>query len=78
MSENISFHRRVQKRLKRRINDAFGFMVATAWASLFDEVFVMIVGENPNIFLRIVQAVLFTILAVVATMLFDRDDDHDD
>ena len=54
-------------------------MIATAWAQLFDEIFVLIVGEDPSLFLRIIQAILFTLIAVVATMVFDDDgNDGDD
>jgi len=75
MSNLISIKNRVQRRLRRRINDAFGFMVATAWASLFDDIFSRIVGDDPNMFLRIIHALVFTVIAALATMMLDDEDD---
>ena len=61
------------------MREAFTFLVATAWVEFFNDVFVMITGETTHILMRLVHALVFTLLAVVVTVLFDggANEDHD-
>lgn len=67
----------MRKRLASRMSEAFSFMVATAWTSLFDDLFSQIVGDREGIFWRLVYALVFTILAVLFTMLMDSIEKED-
>lgn len=61
------------------MREAFTFLVAAAWAKLFDDLFMLIVGETTHILMTILHAVMFTLLAVVVTIVFesDRDEQND-
>ena len=72
-----AFQGRIGRRLVRRLNDAFSFMVATAWATLFDDIFTLVSGERDSLVWRFVYAIAFTILAVIFTMFMDRWDEDE-
>ena len=76
--KNMSIVTRIQKRLAKRMHEAFTFLVATAWAELFNDLFVMIAGDSTHIFMRLVHAFAFTLLAVLVTILFDKEEAHED
>ena len=61
------------------MREAFSFLVATAWAELFNDMFTAIVGENTSVWMRLIHALVFTLIAVVVTIMFDNDEeDHED
>ena len=68
---------RVRRRLRKRMFEAFTFLVATSWAAFFDDIFFTIAGEDASLLMRAVHAVMFTVFAVLVTMTLDRDDDLD-
>lgn len=74
----MSIANRIQKRLGKRMHEAFTFLVANAWAELFNDLFVMIAGDSTHIFMRLFHAFAFTILAVLVTIIFDKEDAHED
>jgi uncharacterized membrane protein len=65
---------RVRQRLRKRMFEAFTFLVATSWAALFNDIFSLIAGEDASLLMRAVHAVMFTVFAVLITMLLDVDD----
>ena len=67
--------RRIRRRLSRRVNEAFTFLVATAWSVFFDDVFYSMTGEEPSLGTRALHALAFTLFAVIVSLLFDDDDD---
>lgn len=69
---------RIRKRLGRRMRQAFTFLVANAWSELFNDVFRMITGDDIHVLMRLLHAFIFTILAVMVTMLFEWDDEMDE
>lgn len=70
---------RITRRLGKRTREAFAFLVATAWAELFNDVFELLIGDRTSILMRILYALAFTfVAAVVAVMFDDDDDDHRD
>lgn len=70
-----SITNRIRTRLGRRMHEALTFMVATAWAELFDDLFIAIAGEQANMLMRLVHAFSFTVFAVLITLLFEGDDE---
>ena len=74
MLHNVSS--RIRKRLGSRLREAFTFLVATAWTQLFDDLFLTITGDDTHLGVRLLHAVLFTLVAVAVTIIFE--DDHDD
>lgn len=63
------------------MHEAFTFLVATAWAELFNDLFVLIAGDSTHIFMRLLHAVAFTLIAVLVSILFESDatdKDHED
>lgn len=69
---------RVRRRLGLRMREAFTFLVATAWAELFHELFTAIAGDGTHIVMRLAHAVMFTVLAVLVTLLFEDEDSHEE
>lgn len=77
----MSIGSRIQRRLGNRMRESLTFLVATAWVTLFNDIFVMIAGDSTHIFMRLVHAIAFTILAVFVTILlegYETTDDHED
>lgn len=68
--------KRVARRLGKRTREAFAFLVATAWAELFNDVFELVIGDRTNILMRVLYALAFTVVASVVAMMFDEDDDN--
>lgn len=66
---------RVRRRLSKRVNEAFTFLVATAWSVFFDDIFYTLTGEDPSLLTRALHALSFTLFAVIVAVLFDDDDD---
>lgn len=60
------------------MRQAFTFLVANAWSELFNDVFRMITGDDIHVLMRLLHAFIFTILAVMVTMLFEWDDEMDE
>lgn len=60
------------------MREAFTFLVATAWAELFNDIFVMITGNSTHIFIRLLHALAFTLLAVLVSLLFEGDETNED
>lgn len=61
------------------MREAFTFLVAAAWSELFNDVFLMVTGNNTHILMRLLHAFLFTLLAVVFTILFEpAEEEHED
>ena len=71
------FGRRVRKRMTSRMNNAISYMVATAWAALFDQLFDIITGGHEGIGMRLIHALVFTLVAIVLTMATEAHDDED-
>ena len=69
---------RIRKRLGKRLRDAFTFLVATAWSELFNDIFIAVTGEGTHILVRLMHALMFTLLAVLITILFESNDEHED
>ena len=69
---------RVRRRLGIRMREAFTFLVATAWAELFHELFLVIGGDDTHVLMRFAHAIMFTVLAVLITLVFDMEDDEKD
>ena len=67
---------RIRKRLGGRLREVFTFLVATAWSELFNDIFQMVTGESTHISLRLLHALVFTLLAVTVTILFESDDER--
>lgn len=77
----MSIGGRIKRRLGKRLRGALTFLVATAWAELFNDIFVMITGDSSSILMRLLHAFAFTLLAVLVTVLFEgdaMDEDHED
>ena len=77
MATSTSVVLRVRQRLRKRMFEAFTFLVATSWAAFFDDIFYTLAGEDVSLLMRAVHAVMFTVFAVLVTMMFDQDDDLD-
>ena len=62
------------------MREAFTFLVATAWSELFNDAFRMVTGESTHILMRLLHALMFTLLAVTVTILFETDEEtpHED
>lgn len=60
------------------MRQAFTFLVANAWSELFNDVFRMITGDDIHVLMRLLHAFIFTVLAVMITMLFEWDDEMDE
>jgi hypothetical protein len=73
MATSKHFGGRVRRRVGIRLRDAFSFLVASAWAEVFNDIFYMIVGDTKHIFIRIIQALIFTVMAVVMAIMFESD-----
>ena len=71
--KKMNITNRLQKRLGKRMHEAFTFLVAAAWAELFNDIFVMITGDNTHIFMRLLHAIVFTLLALLVTILVEGD-----
>ena len=69
--------RRIRKRMVYRMNDAMTFLVATAWTLLFDDIFMMITGDDPSLFARVMHAVSFTFIVVLISVAFDSEETED-
>ena len=71
----VRFGRRVRMRTIKRMNNAMTYMVATAWAVLFDHVFDALTGGHEGLGMRLLHALVFTLIAIVITMLSEDDED---
>ena len=70
---------RVHKRLRGRMVQAFSFLVATAWAEVFESVFDYVVGGHESLWGKLVYAVAFTVIAaLLAEFLGDGDAEEGD
>lgn len=69
---------RIRRRLGSRMREAFTFLVATAWAELFNDLFQIVTGESTHILMRLLHAFVLTLLAVVVTVLFESDEHMDE
>lgn len=79
MSSQRHISSRVKRRLGKRLREAFTFLVATAWSELFSDLFTMIAGDSTHIGMRLLHALMFTLLAVAVTLLFESsDEEHED
>jgi len=70
------FSSRVRTRVGRRLSQAFTFLVATAWLSLFEDLFYAIAGAESSLVSRLLFAMLFTLLSVVLAIVFEVEDDE--
>ena len=77
MATDKNFGGRIRRRVGIRLREAFSFLVATAWAELFNDIFHMIAGDSTHIFMRILQALIFTVLAVVVAIMFESDNEEE-
>lgn len=68
---------RVHKRLRGRMVQAFSFLVATAWAEVFESVFDAIVGGHESLMGKLVYALAFTVIAALLAEFFGDDDEGD-
>ena len=71
-----SVHGHVRKRLAHRLGSVVPFIVATAWTTLFRELFTRLVGTHDSLLDHALYAILFTLLAAVFAAL--TGDDADD
>lgn len=58
------------------MREAFTFLVATAWSELFNDMFRMVAGDSTHILMRLLHAIIFTLLAVTVTILFESDEEE--
>ena len=69
---------RVHKRLRGRMVQAFSFLVATAWAELFEGIFDAVVGGHDTLLSKLVYAIAFTVIAALLAEFFGDDDEEGD
>lgn len=62
------FRDELRSRLKRRAHEVFGYMLNLAWIMLFRDLFVLLTGPDPPLYARFLTALLFTTIAVLATL----------
>ena len=78
MTKRQEWTSQINRRLRRRIAEAFSFLVATAWADLFDELFTIIAGDSDSFLRKLLYAITFTVIAAtLAVFLGDDGDDND-
>lgn len=65
-------------RLKKRSTDVFAYMLRTAWAMVFREIFNMLIGKDPPFHIRLLTAICFTLIAVVVTVYTTSDEEETD
>lgn len=67
---------RIQGRLGSRMNQALAFLLAEAWADVFNSLFNLVIPETGAIFNKILYAFIFTIvISIIAELFTDNDMD---
>jgi hypothetical protein len=70
---SLDFNARLSRRMKKRLVQAFSFMVATAWTSVFTNAFDTITGGHTTLLGNLLYALLFTVLATALATVLDDD-----
>ena len=73
----VKIQQGVCTRLRRRLAQAFSVLVATAWMDLFRHTFDDITDGHASISSHLIFALLFTLLAAIASSLLDMEDKID-
>ena len=75
MNYRQRFRRDLETRLRKRGSEVFGYLLNLAWIMLFRDIFSLLTGKDPPLYVRILVAITCTVIAVLVAMWHPPESD---